>query len=132
LEKIENFLSKANHQFQEIKNILLRFDNDIPELVIKFVKEIIGAERKINDEIIIEIVKTHLNRFNDLEDLTFVINPTDEEIFHKNFQFYKIEKDNSIPKGGIIVKTKIGEVELSIDKLLEDFENLIHEKLGIS
>ncbi len=132
LDKLDKFLEDAKLQLKEIEKTYLKFDKDIPELVIRFVKEIIGAERKINDELIVSIVKSQIERLKELEDITFIINPEDEEIFQKNFTFYHFEKDPSVLKGGVIIKTKIGEVEISIDKLIDDFVCLIHEKLGLS
>ncbi len=132
LNKLDKFFEDASQQLREIKDIFFQFDKDIPELVLKFIKEIIGCERKINDEIIISAVKAQLERFNELEDLTFIINPEDEELFQKHFTFYNMEKDPSVLKGGVIIKTKVGEVEISIDKLVEDFTTLLNEKFGIS
>lgn len=125
LEHTKNYIDKLNKYIDE-------FDNVVPQIVIKFVQDIIGMERKINDKLILNIVKKALNKLKDIEIIDFIVNPKDIEIVKEYFPDYNVIGDHTINPGSLRVRTKIGEADFTIESVLNDLTKNIYEELGIN
>ncbi|MCA1927126.1 MAG: hypothetical protein LDL13_02270 [Calditerrivibrio sp.] len=125
LEHVRSYISKLDSYLEE-------FDNALPQILIKFIQEIVGLERKINDKLIINIVKKSLSKLRDIEILDFIVNPKDVETVKEYFQGYNVIGDPSIMAGSLRVKTKIGEADFMIESVIEDLTKNIYEELGIN
>jgi flagellar assembly protein FliH len=132
LKQIEIISEEALKEIQSLKDYIKKLDTEIPELVLRFVKEIVGQERKLNDEIVISLIKNNISSLYDFEEITFIVNPEDENIVRNFFSEYNIDTDVNILKGSFKVKTKLGEIDFSIDNLIHQLEFSINEKFRTS
>lgn len=125
LEYVRKYISKLDSYIEEVDNVL-------PQILIKFIQDIVGLERKINDKLIINIVKKSLSKLKDIEIIDFIVNPKDVETVKEYFPDYNVIGDPSIMAGSLRVKTKIGEADFMIESVIEDLTKNIYEELGIN
>lgn len=132
LGQLENRMKAAVNELTELRKSVESIDKDLPSIVLGFVKEIIGTERKLNDELVVSVIRNGLEKLKDMEDISFIVNPEDEHTVKTHVSGYALEVDPSIEVGGFTVKTRIGEVDFKIETLLENLEKSINEKLTTS
>lgn len=128
--KLDGFINTANQKLEEIKATISSFDEEIPQAVIGFLKTIIGEERKINDKIVLNVIKENLSRLSEYRDIEFVVNPEDVEVVTNGMPDYKVTGDISVPKGAVVVNSKSGEITLNIDTMIKDLEQQINAQIG--
>ncbi|MCX8084756.1 MAG: FliH/SctL family protein [Calditerrivibrio sp.] len=136
--KKEDYIKLLQSELQHVQEYINRLhtfmdsiDKDIPDIIINFINEIIGVERKINDTLIVNMIKKALGKLKDIEISDFIVNPRDVEIVKEYFPGYNVLGDPSILQGSLKVKTKIGEADFSLESILNDLSKSIHEELGI-
>ena len=129
MAKIDNFMAEALKKLDEIKASVDSLDDQIPDTVIGFVKTLIGQERIINDDFALNLIKNNISKLQTYKDVSFSVNPEDVEIVQKGMPDYKVDGDNSIEKGCVIVHSQSGEFSLNVDDMIKDLEEQINEKL---
>lgn len=127
----KNFQSALN-EIEEVKKHFQELDENLPDLIVKFVTEIIGVERKINDGIIKSIINNILSKIKTYTDVTFIVSPADKKILEEMNLGYNIETDPNLHKGDLRVKTNIGAIDFSIDNLIEEFKERLYEEFESS
>ena len=132
LEILASSFSDAIGEIKKIRDILLDLDKNLPKIVLNLVRRIVGLERKINDKIIVSVVKSKIEKLKSLEDIIFYVNPDDIEYLKFEFPGYKIEADGNVIKGSFRVKTRIGEVIFDLDRMMDDLEEIIYEELKVT
>lgn len=137
--KKEDYLAQLTKELEHIKGYIAKLgsfieqvEDALPHVILKFVKDIIGAERKINDQLIISIVKKAIQKLRDYEIIEFLVNPNDADIVSAQFPGYNVIVDPSISPGSLKVKTKIGEADFTIESTLEELTKTIYEELGLN
>jgi flagellar biosynthesis/type III secretory pathway protein FliH len=130
LQKMEENWREAVKEIQKVDEKISEIDKDMPEIILSYVKEIVGAERKLNDGIIVNVVRQALRHLTDLQQMIFNVNSADAQIIAEKFPQYGVSIDASVPKGSVKVRTKIGEVSLSIDNWMENLQKQIDEQLA--
>jgi flagellar biosynthesis/type III secretory pathway protein FliH len=129
LQNMEENWQKAIEEIKKVDEKIAEIDKDMPEIILSYVKEIVGTERKLNDAIIINVVKNALTHLKDLQQMVFSVNSADAQIIAEKFPQYGVSIDATVPKGSVKVRTKIGEVSLSIDNWMENLQKQIDEQL---
>lgn len=132
IKQLETNMKAAVSELSQMREMVAEIDKDIPEIVLGFVKELIGTERKLNDELIVSMIQNGLSKISDMEDISFIVNPEDEHTVKTHVSGYALEADPQVDVGGFAVKTRIGEIDFSIETLLGQLEKSIHEKLTTS
>ncbi|MDR2401551.1 MAG: hypothetical protein LBD73_07880 [Deferribacteraceae bacterium] len=130
LQKMEEDWAEAIKEIQKVRELIGEIDREMPEIVLSYVREIVGTERKLNDAIIVNVVRQALSHLKDLQQIVFSVNAADAQIIAENFPQYGVSIDASVPKGSVKVRTKIGEVSLSIDNWMENLQKQIDEQLA--
>jgi flagellar assembly protein FliH len=130
LQKMEENWREAIEEIKKVDEKISEIDKDMPEIILSYVREIVGAERKLNDGIIINVVRQALRHLTDLQQMIFHVNSADAQIIAEKFPQYGVSIDASVPKGSVKVRTKIGEVSLSIDNWMENLQKQIDEQLA--
>ncbi|MBZ4643747.1 MAG: flagellar assembly protein FliH [Deferribacteres bacterium] len=121
-------LKKVVAEISEIRKGIEELDENLPGLIIGFVTEIIGTERRINDKLIESVVKNILSQLKEYSDITFIVSPEDKDIVEGMNLGYDIETDPTVVRGGLKVKTNIGMIDFSIDTLVKEFKERINEE----
>jgi flagellar biosynthesis/type III secretory pathway protein FliH len=132
LESLASGFSDAIGEIKKIRDILLDLDKNLPKIVLNFVRRIVGLERKINDKIIISVIRSKIEKIKALEDIKFFVNPDDLEYVKYEFPGYNVEADPNIMKGSFRVKTKIGELIFDLDRMIDNLEEIIYEELKVT
>ncbi len=130
ISKVEEFNKASISKIDEIEKVIKELDDYLPETVLGFVKSIVGAERKFNDQFIVTLINNNLHRLKELKNISFVVNPADLDIVKGALPDYVVSTDTTMLKGCVKVNSKIGEVSLDSDVMIEDLERQINEKLG--
>jgi flagellar assembly protein FliH len=132
-----DYIQKLDKTYEEVINGIRAFqdavnqlDESLPGIIISMVKDIVGQERKINDEIVTSVAKKSLGYLRELEKVVFLVNPADVESMRASFPDYLTEPDKNVPKGSLKVSTNIGEMNFSIERMLAEFVDRIHEEFS--
>jgi flagellar biosynthesis/type III secretory pathway protein FliH len=128
-------------------NKLLKFNEVLIDLSCAIAEVIIENEVQREDNIVIKQIQKAINELNDDAVFSIVINPEDEKILEetksalfnsnridasKSFAATVISTDESIKKGGCILKTSAGNIDATIDtqlkKIREEITLISEEK----
>lgn len=129
---LQAMFDEAKGELSRLHEVMQQLDEQIPELIITFLKEIIGIERKVNDRIVLSVIRQNLERVMELENVVFLVHPFDLAAVREAFPEYGAAGENSIRQGGVKIRSKIGEIDLSIETLVANLETQIHEELAAS
>jgi flagellar biosynthesis/type III secretory pathway protein FliH len=125
---LDRFYTDAQTELKKVSAAIDEIDAQLPQIVLGYVREIIGAECKLNDEVVVNIVTQALRHLHDLQSVVFVVNPDDAAAVTEKFPGHGVSIDASVPKGAVKVRTKVGEIDLSVDSWLNSLEKQIDEK----
>ncbi|ADR19690.1 FliH/SctL family protein [Calditerrivibrio nitroreducens] len=132
LKLLQNELSGIQSYINRLHSFLDEIDRELPMVVLNLINGIVGVERKINDRLVINIVKKAFSKLKDIEITDIIVNPKDVEIVQEYFSGYNVIGDGGILQGSVKIKTKIGEADFSIESILNDLTKNIYEELGIN
>lgn len=118
-------ISKAGAFNSAVKEL----DSALPEMLTHFLETLIGAERKMNGRLIVSVIKKSLSSLHELSRVVFRVNPDDLDTVLKAFPDYEAVSDPAITQGGLKIDTSIGEMDYTIETMLENFKKLIYEEL---
>jgi flagellar assembly protein FliH len=118
-------ISKAGAFDSAVKEL----DSALPEMLTHFLETLIGAERKTNGRLIVSVIKKSLSSLHELSRVVFRVNPDDLNTVLKAFPDYEAVSDPAITQGGLKIDTSIGEMDYTIETMLENFKKLIYEEL---
>jgi len=104
-------------------------DNSLPELVNYFVTEIIGTERRVNENLVKSVIKKIFHKLKDFSNVTFKVNPQDADIIREAHADADIIVDQAVERGGLKVMTNIGELDYTLENMLEEFRKHLNEEL---
>lgn len=104
-------------------------DSALPEMLTHFLETLIGAERKVNGRLIVSVIKKSLTSLHELSRVVFRVNPDDLETVRQAFPDYDSLADPAVTQGGLKIDTSIGEMDYTIETMLENFKKLIYEEL---
>ncbi|PLX66758.1 MAG: hypothetical protein C0603_11185 [Denitrovibrio sp.] len=127
---LQNTYQTVIAEVQKFTQAVDQLDEALPEILISMVKDIVGEERKINDDVVASIAKKSLSHLRELEKVVFLVHPDDIESMKIEFPDYETEVDKSVIKGSLKVATNIGEMNFSIERMLEEFVDRIHEEFS--
>lgn len=130
MSKLDTFNQAALGKLDEIDKTIKAIDEEVGKTVLGFVRSIIGAERKINDAFVVQLIKANMERLRELKVIKFVANPADVAVLKSVFTDSVIDADASVAKGGIKIISKAGEVDLDSSTMIADLEKQINETIG--
>ncbi|BAI80018.1 flagellar assembly protein FliH [Deferribacter desulfuricans SSM1] len=132
LEVLKNGVREAITKIDEVKKAVLSLDEELPNIVLNYIKEIIGVERKLNDELIVSVFKKHMEKIKNATNVIIYVNPDDLDILKSEFNDFDFVPDENVNKGGFRVKTNIGEFDFTIETLMKNFEKTLYEEIETS
>ncbi|MDR2883708.1 MAG: hypothetical protein LBV09_01195 [Deferribacteraceae bacterium] len=127
---LEKNWTEALQEIDKINGIINEVDKQMPEIIIAYVRELVGTERKLNDKIITGIISSALGKLKDLQQIVFTVNPDDAGTIAEKFPQYGVAIDPNIPKGGVKIRTKVGDVDVSLDSWMNELEKQINEQFA--
>ncbi len=126
---LEETLRTTRENIDEINNKLKDVDRMMPMFILDFVREIIGVERKINDKLILNVIRNNLEKLENFAEMKIVVNPADMDTVQETFPEIPMESSPEVTRGGFRVETNVGEVDFTIESLLEGLRAQIYESL---
>ena len=128
---------KAVRLIEESTSIAERLSSEAARLALAISSSIIGEQVKLTPAVVKGIALNALQHSIIGEHVTLIINPEDEQILKSSLEQIRrlaggvavaLESNSEITRGGCIVRTEFGEVDASVEALLES----VAERLGIS
>ncbi len=137
--------------FEELRNsiksvldyrgeILIEAEKEIFELAVLFSRKVLHSELRIRPEVIVDVVRHALKRAVGWGEATVQVNPEDYEFLEKHqlllsdesegVVLVRIETNPGITRGGCILESNFGEIDVRLEKQLEAVETALREALS--
>lgn len=130
IQKLDKTYEEVINGIKAYQDAVNQLDESLPDILISMVSDIVGQERKINNDIVTSVAKKSLTHLRELERVVFLVHPDDVESMRKSFPDYPTEADKDVAKGSLKVSTNIGEMNFSIERMLAEFVDRIHEEFS--
>ncbi|MGE4267387.1 MAG: FliH/SctL family protein [Deferribacterales bacterium] len=132
-----DYLAKLQATYNEVikeagvfKDAVGQLDAQLPDIVSSIVTDIVGTERKINNQLVVSIAKKSMEALKDMEKIVFLVNPDDVGVMSTVFPDYETLPDRNVVKGSLKVQTNVGELDFVIERMLAEFVDKIHEEFS--
>ena len=109
--------------------LIANAEADLLRLAIAIAKRIVKREILIDEQYVIPTVKEAIALATERSDILILINPQDYEMIETHLPMIKthfsdigkvhLEKNQSVERGGVIVRTRTGEVDLQLEQQLD-------------
>jgi len=147
----EEMHSEMRTVFEELKDsiqavikfreeILLQSEREIVELVLLFSKKVLHRELHLHPEAILDVVRHALDRAVGWGEATIQVNPEDYEFLEKNrilineegegVNIARIDTNPSLRRGGCLLESNFGEIDVRIDRQIELVEKSLRDALA--
>ncbi|MEE9257588.1 MAG: FliH/SctL family protein [bacterium] len=120
--------------------ILIEAEKEIFDLAVLFSRKVLHSELRIRPEVIVDVVRHALKRAVGWGEATVQVNPEDYEFLEKHqlllsdesegVVLVRIETNPGITRGGCILKSNFGEIDVRLEKQLEAVEGALREALS--
>lgn len=138
---LEMFQQKINEVVEFKKNLFVKSENEILKLAISLASRIICHEVRMNEDVILSVIKSAAKKILGRKEITIRINPEDMEYVLQNKPKFKDEfrdiqqvsfkEDTSIGKGGCIIDTEYGSISAVLEDEFEEITKHLRKKLEI-
>ena len=112
------------------RKIIQRSEGDIVDLALEIAQKVIQQELTLNRDILADMIRTALSDFGAKDEITIRMGPEDHRILKsatskilegsEGIENIALQVDESIAEGGCVIETHFGNVDLRIDKQLEE------------
>lgn len=130
LAKLQATYNEVIAQAAVFRSAVDQLDAQLPDIVTSMVTDIIGTERKINNDLVVSVTRKSLDSLRDMEKIVFLVNPDDVATMSVVFPDYETQPDRNVAKGSLKVQTNVGELNFCIERMLDEFAERIHEEFG--
>jgi flagellar assembly protein FliH len=117
-----------------------RVERDAVELAIALAEQIVAGALEVEPERVLDVVRGALRRITDRHRLTILVNPEDAELLGEQFGALRgelggldeatIQSDRRVTRGGAVVKTAEGTVDVQIASQLERARTVVAQELA--
>ena len=125
-------ITTIDEQIQHHEAFLKKVEDELVEASIIIAQKIIKKELEENSQKVAQVLaKTFLDDLKDASEITLKVNPKDAQYIKEHYQDQKnikIEADDAINKGGIIILTDIGNIDGNIDTRIQKAIALIQRE----
>lgn len=139
-EELVGFLKSVIDEIKNAKEKLLEeVEPEVIEVLKILIRKIILKEAKLDEELVIRVIKTAIKKLEERSKIVVRVNPEDlPEVVDRREEFFKsieglkeleIIEDPRVGKGGCIVEGGLGVVDARIEKQVEEIEKLIDKIL---
>lgn len=128
INTLKSGIEESIKQLKPIKDAIDDLDAQLPDMVLGFVREIVGFETVLNDRLIVSKVKSVLEIIRHYTDITFMVSPDDLQFVNELNTGYNVVSDKSLGKGDLKVKTNIGIMDFSFKTLLNELKDRLDEE----
>lgn len=125
----------------ERDNLIKIMESQVVDIILESVKKIIGQELTTSKDYVVGMVSTALNKLSIGRQVTIRVSDQDYETLNekkdeviagcKGISDIEVKEDLSLNSGDCIIETEHGDIDASVDKQIENYENVITELTGI-
>ncbi|MFP6871809.1 MAG: FliH/SctL family protein [Nitrospinota bacterium] len=147
----EELRSEMVPLFEELRNsiqtvlnfreeILLESEKEIFELAVLFSKKVLHSELRLHPEVILDVVRHALERAVGWGEATVQVNPEDYKFLEEHrillneegegVNIARVDANLSIKRGGCILESNFGEIDVRIDRQIEVVEKSLRDALA--
>lgn len=128
-ERFKSSVDKLSQKFDSLDEFIIKNEEELAKTAINVAKQIIEAEISQNSsKIAFNLCKKLLDDIKDAKDITLRVNPDDGVYLKEQFgnkAHIKIEIDDAISKGGVVIISEVGNIDATIATRFEKMSSLI-------
>lgn len=132
IDMLEDTYKEVISRTSVFASAVKELDSALPEMLTHFLETLIGAERKTNGKLVVSVIRKSLASLHELSHVVFKVSPDDLETVRLAFPDYESQADPALARGSVKISTNIGEMDYTVETMLENFKKLIHEELESS
>lgn len=129
---VEETRKTLRQAFGERDRLIKSVEAEAAKLALKIAGRIIGSESKMRSDIVLEMIRTTLEKVKDREHVTIYVHKEDLEYVKENsaifarmvegIKNFEIQGDPRVDRGGCIIETNLGSVDARISTKLAAIE----------
>jgi len=126
---MQQAMTLINRILEERRKVYEEIEPQIADLALKIAEKVINTEVTLNNDIVVNLIKSNLDKVKDREEITVRVSPDDYEYVKQNedelrkmldgVKKFRIESDGVIEKGGCMLETSLGNLDSRIDFQME-------------
>lgn len=128
LDILKSGIEETLNQIKPIKNAIDELDEQLPDMVLRFVREIVGFETVLNDKLIVSNIKNVIDKIRQYTEVSLMVSSEDLNLVKDLNTGYDVVCDNSLRKGDLKVKTNIGVMDFSLKTVLNELKERLDEE----
>jgi flagellar assembly protein FliH len=129
-------LSTALGAFAALREELTTaLEHDAAELAFKLSEQVLAGALDVQPERVIDVARNALRRVTDRRRVVLLVNPADLEVISGSVETLKgelggiehcdVQSDRRIDRGGVILRTEAGEIDVTIDSQVERAREIV-------
>ncbi len=129
-------LSTALGAFAALREELTTaLEHDAAELAFKLSEQVLAGVLDVQPERVIDVARNALRRVTDRRRVVLLVNPADLEVISGSVETLKgelggiehcdVQSDRRIDRGGVILRTEAGEIDVTIDSQVERAREIV-------
>ena len=133
-------LSTALGAFAALREELTTtLEHDAAELAFRLCEQVLAGTLDVQPERVIDVARNALRRVTDRRRVVLLVNPVDLEVITGAVEALKgelggiehcdVQSDRRIDRGGVILRTEAGEIDVSVEAQLERAREIVAETL---
>ncbi|MCR4941603.1 MAG: flagellar assembly protein FliH [Campylobacter sp.] len=126
-EKFNSSIAKLTDFYNKLEEFLQKSEGEMADAAIKVAKEVIQKEITANSSAVaFSLSKALMNQLKDAKNITLRLNPADTIFVGEKFAqnpHIKIQADDAISKGGVVIISDVGNIEGSVENRLEKLKS---------
>ncbi len=134
-------LASALDQVQQLRSDLVAvLEHDAVELAFSLSERILSAALEVQPERVLDVARNALRRATERNRVTLVVNPDDLDLVVDSVQRLRgelggiehcdVQSDRRVARGGVILRTEAGEIDVTIDTQLDRAREIVAEAIG--
>lgn len=114
-------------------------EHDAAELAFRLCEQVLAGTLDVQPERVIDVARNALRRVTDRRRVVLLVNPVDLEVISGAVEQLKgelggiehcdVQSDRRIDRGGVILRTEAGEIDVSVEAQLERAREIVAETL---
>ncbi len=129
IENYKNSAEKLNSKLKDIDNFLQKIEKDIANTAVEVAKEVVKKEiSSASSAVATALAKELIKELKDANKITIKVNSSDFEKLNdifKNNEKMKVEADNAVSKGSVILLSENGNLDGDISQRFEKVKYLL-------
>ena len=121
------------------EELTTQLEHDAAELAFRLSEQVLAGALDVQPERVIDVARNALRRVSDRRRVVLLVNPADLEVISGSVESLKgelggiehcdVQSDRRIDRGGVILRTEAGEVDVTIDSQVERAREIVAETL---